>query len=260
MADRDDAKIRVIDLAKAFGGHRALAGVTFEVAPARSLVLIGGSGSGKSLVLKCILGLVAPDAGRIVVDGLDTAALAGPARRRWMRRFGVLFQRQGLFDSLPVWQNVVFRLIHEGATSRAAARKVADAKLAAVGLPADTGDLYPAELSGGMQKRVGLARAIAADPEILLLDEPMAGLDPIVSNMIADLIRALGDELHATVIAITSDMAGARKIAQTAAMLHDGAVVWRGATAELFRSGNPHVHQFVNQLTEGPIAMPVAAA
>ena len=260
MATAGVPKIRLVEIAKQFDDAPALADVSFAVAPGQSVALIGGSGSGKSLTLKCILGLVTPDAGRVVVDGTDTIALGAGQRMRWMRKFGVLFQRQGLFDSLPVWRNVAFRLIHEAGMSRAAARAAAERTLATVGLDRDVGALYPAELSGGMQKRVGLARAIAAEPKILLLDEPTAGLDPIMTNMISDLINELVRNLNATVIAITSDMVGAERISERVVMLHEGRVVWQGATTALHSTDNAYVHQFVNQLTDGPIEMPVAAA
>ncbi|MBT4907416.1 MAG: ATP-binding cassette domain-containing protein, partial [Rhodospirillaceae bacterium] len=180
-------------------------------------------------------------------------------RMEWMRRFGVLFQRQGLFDSLTVWENVSFRLLQKSGTSRHDAREIAIEKLKQVGLPADTADLSPAELSGGMQKRTGLARAIATDPEILFLDEPTAGLDPIMSNIISDLINDRVDDLGASAISIVSDLAVVRRIADTVVMLHEGRVVWSGTVAELDETDNAYVRQFVSQSIEGPIRMPALA-
>ena len=231
-----EPKIRLVDVCKTFDGHRALDNVSLDVEAGESLVLIGGSGSGKSLLLKTILGLQPPDSGRIEIDGEESVGLSENERMAWMRRFGVLFQRQGLFDSLTVWENVAFRLLQDPAIDKPTARQRAIEKLASVGLSADTADLYPAELSGGMQKRAGLARAIATDPEIIFLDEPTAGLDPIMSNM-----------------------AVVREIAERVAMLHEGRIVWRGTIDELASTDNAYVHQFVNQLIEGPIQMPSLA-
>ncbi|MGE0255135.1 MAG: ABC transporter ATP-binding protein [Alphaproteobacteria bacterium] len=252
-------KIRLDGITRSFDGHKALDGISLAVAPGRALALIGPSGSGKTLVLKTILGLVAPDAGRVLVDGEDTAALDTGERMARLARFGVLFQRQGLFDSLPVWENVAFRLVNERRMPRRQARGRAIEVLEQVGLDAGVADLFPAELSGGMAKRVGLARAIAADPEIVLLDEPTAGLDPIMTNVIDALIGDLVRSIDATVIAVSSDMASVARISHDVAMLDRGKVVWHGPTTSLRRSGNPWVHQFVNQLAEGPIATPVLA-
>ena len=254
-----EPKIRLTGVSKAFDGHRALDEISLDVADGESLVLIGGSGSGKSLVLKSILGLVPPDSGRIEIDGEDSVGLSGNERMAWMRRFGVLFQRQGLFDSLTVWENVAFRLLQDPEIDRPTARARAVEKLASVGLTADTADLYPAELSGGMQKRAGLARAIATDPEIIFLDEPTAGLDPIMSNIISELIIARESELKATIISVVSDMAVVREIGQRVAMLHEGRIIWRGTVDELETTDNAYVHQFVNQLIDGPIQMPSLA-
>lgn len=259
MTQGDAPKIRLAGVTRSFGALRALDDVSLELATRQSLVLIGGSGSGKSLLLKCILGLVEPDSGTIAVDGQDTVAMAEGARMEWMKRFGVLFQRQGLFDSLTVWENVAFRLLHEHDLSRDQARDRAIEKLEQVGLVPETADLYPSELSGGMQKRAGLARAIATDPEILFLDEPTAGLDPIMSNIISELINERVDDLGATAISIVSDLAVVRNIADSVAMLHEGRIVWSGAIEELDETDNPYVRQFVNQSVEGPIEMPKLA-
>ncbi len=252
-------KIKLAGLSKRFGDKVALDGIDLEIAAGESLVLIGGSGAGKSLLLKCILGLVRPDAGSVQVDGVETVGLAGTERMRFLDRFGVLFQQSALFDSLPVWENVAFKLIQDRRVSRARGRDIAIEKLAHVGMQPEVADLFPAELSGGMQKRVGLARAIAADPEILFLDEPTAGLDPIMSNVINELVVSNVKELGATAVSIDSDMVGARAISDRVAMLHDGRLVWAGPTEQADDSGNDYVDQFIHKRTEGPIAMPVRA-
>ncbi len=255
----DVPKIRLEGVTRTFDGVRALDGIDLSLAPRQSLVLIGGSGSGKSLLLKCILGLVEPDSGIIEVDGEDTVGMPEGRRMEWMKRFGVLFQRQGLFDSLTIWENVAFRLLHEHGVPRAAAREKAIEKLGQVGLVPDTADLYPSELSGGMQKRAGLARAIATDPEILFLDEPTSGLDPIMSNIISELIVERVDELGATAVSVVSDLAVVRNIADSVTMLHEGRVVWDGPIGDLDNTDNPYVRQFVTQSIDGPIKMPALA-
>lgn len=252
-------KIRLSGVTRTFGDVRALDSVDLELVPRQSLVLIGGSGSGKSLLLKCVLGLVTPDSGVIEVDGEDTTGMPENQRMEWMKRFGVLFQRQGLFDSQTIWENVAFRLLQEPGMSRDVARERAIEKLGQVGLLPETADLVPSEVSGGMQKRVGLARAIATDPEILFLDEPTAGLDPILSTIISELINERVDELGATVISIVSDLAVVRNIADSVVMLHEGRVVWSGPVGELDETDNPYVRQFVTQSIEGPIEMPKLA-
>ncbi|WP_010140450.1 ABC transporter ATP-binding protein [Oceanicola sp. S124] len=244
--------ISISGLQKSFGSNRVLAGVDLEVGRGRSMVVIGGSGTGKSVLLKCVLGLVTPDAGRILVDGVD--ATAGD-RDAFLARFGMLFQGAALFDSLPVWQNVSFRLLR-GALKRprAEAREIAIEKLRRVGLSPDVADRFPGELSGGMQKRVGLARAIAADPQIIFFDEPTTGLDPIMSGVINDLIREIVTEMGATALTITHDMTSVRAIADEVAMLHGGTVRWTGPVAQMDASGDAHVDQFIHGRAEGPIA------
>lgn len=259
MIGAAQAKIRLSGVTRSFGGVRALDTVDLTLNQRQSLVLIGGSGSGKSLLLKCILGLVAPEAGTIMVDGVSTIGMSDTARMAWMKHFGVLFQRQGLFDSMLIWENVAFRLNHEGDLSRAEARDRAIERLGQVGLLPETADLYPSEVSGGMQKRVGLARAIATDPDILFLDEPTAGLDPIMSTIISELINERVDELGATVISVVSDLAVVRNIADRVVMLHEGQVVWRGPISELDTTENPYVRQFIAQSVDGPIEMPKLA-
>lgn len=253
-------KIQLQGITKAFAGERVLTGVDLTVGAGQSLVLVGRSGAGKTLLLKIILGLVKPDAGQVLVDGVDVGDLSGDARTQFIGRFGMLFQWGGLFDSLPVWENVAFRLVWEMGMPRPRARDLAVTKLAAVGLEADVADLYPNELSGGMQKRVGIARAIAADPEILLLDEPTAGLDPIMSNVINDLLIGLVRGLGATAISIDSDMAGARRIADDIAMLYDGRMIWQGPAAATDACDNAYVDQFIHSRADGPIQSGIGGA
>lgn len=237
---------------KAFGDNRVLRGVTLEVGKGTSMVIIGGSGTGKSICIKTILGLVTPDQGTITVDGQDVTKTD---RDAFLARFGMLFQGGALFDSLPVWQNVAFRLLRGSlARPRSEAREVAIEKLRRVGLTPDVADRLPAELSGGMQKRVGLARAIAAEPEIIFFDEPTTGLDPIMAGVINDLIREIVSEMGATTITITHDMTSVRTIADHVAMLHDGKIRWTGPISEMDAAGDPYVDQFINGRAEGPIA------
>jgi phospholipid/cholesterol/gamma-HCH transport system ATP-binding protein len=243
--------ITLTDVHKAFGPNRVLRGVNLTVPRGESMVVIGGSGTGKSVLLKCILGLVKPDSGAITVDGED-AATAG--RDAFLARFGMLFQGGALFDSLPVWQNVAFRLLRgDQKLPKDAARRVAIEKLARVGLKAVTADMFPAELSGGMQKRVGLARAIAADPGIIFFDEPTTGLDPIMAGVINALIREIVTEMGATAITITHDMTSVRAIADRVAMLHDGLIRWTGPVGEMDLTSDPYVQQFIHGRAEGPI-------
>ncbi len=252
-----DVHVRVRGLKKQFGPKVVLDGVDLDVKRRSSLVIIGGSGTGKSVLIKCIIGLIRPDAGSVLIDGEDTARLKGRARERLMSRFGMLFQGAALFDSLPVWENVAFGLIQGRGMSRRKAREVAMEKLAQVGLPEEVGRLYPAELSGGMQKRVGLARAIAAQPEIILFDEPTTGLDPIMAAVIDGLITRTVREVGATAITITHDMQSVRRIADEVAMIHQGRIIWHGPIEQLDNSGNEYVDQFIHGRAEGPIGMAV---
>ena len=243
--------IELRDVHKAFGANTVLNGVDLTIPKGESMVIIGGSGTGKSVLLKCILGLVTPDSGQILVDG--KAADRG-SRDAFLARFGMLFQGGALFDSLPVWQNVAFRLLR-GAQKRpkAEAREIAVEKLRRVGLKPAVADLFPAELSGGMQKRVGLARAIAAEPEIIFFDEPTTGLDPIMSGVINALIREIVVEMGATAMTITHDMTSVRAIADKVAMLHGGVIQWTGPVSELDATPDPYVQQFIHGRAEGPI-------
>ena len=242
---------------KSFGPKQVLRGLSVSVKKGRSLVVIGGSGTGKSVMLKCILGIIRPDAGNITVGGENVVGLRGKDRDAFLSRFGMLFQGAALFDSLPVWENVAFGLIQGRGVARAKARDIATDKLAQVGLSADVGALYPAELSGGMQKRVALARAIAADPEIIFFDEPTTGLDPIMADVINNLIVDCVKRLGATTISITHDMASARKIADDIAMIHKGQIIWQGEANKVNMSGNAYVDQFIHGRAEGPIQMDV---
>jgi phospholipid/cholesterol/gamma-HCH transport system ATP-binding protein len=247
-------KIRIRGLCKAFGPKVVLDDLSLDVMPGTSMVVIGGSGSGKSVLLKCILGLITPDAGTIEIDGVELGALSETERRRRVR-IGMLFQNGALFDSLSVWENVAFPLLARRRVGRAEARAKAAEMLGQVGLDASVGDLSPAELSGGMQKRVALARAIAAGSEILFFDEPTTGLDPIMGAVIDGLIVDCVKRLGSTAIAITHDMASAVRIGDQAAMLFRGRLVWQGTATHLLDSGNALVDQFTHGRREGPIQM-----
>ncbi len=252
-------KIAVRDVHKSFGPKVVLDGIDIDCGVGESLVIIGGSGTGKSVLIKCILGLLHPESGSIRIDGVETVGMRRAARTALMRKFGMLFQGAALFDSLRVWENVAFGLIQGRGMERAGAKRIALEKLASVGLGPEVGELRPAELSGGMQKRVALARAIAAEPEIIFFDEPTTGLDPIMADVINDLIIKCVREVGATAVSITHDMVSARKIGDRIAMLHKGKIVWQGPATEIDDSGNPFVEQFVNGRAEGPIQMEVRA-
>ena len=248
--------IELSDVHKAFGTKVVLRGANLSIPRGESMVIIGGSGTGKSVLLKCVLGLIQPDSGEGSVDGQDVTRLRqGSAERdAFLARFGMLFQGGALFDSLPVWQNVSFRLLRGSLKKpKDEAREIAIDKLRRVGLTPDVADLFPAELSGGMQKRVGLARAIAAEPEIIFFDEPTTGLDPIMAGVINDLIREIVVEMGATAMTITHDMTSVRAIADKVAMLHGGVIQWTGPVGELDSSGDPYVAQFISGSAEGPI-------
>jgi len=252
-------KIELRGVKKRFGPKVVLDGVDLVVQPGTSLVIIGGSGSGKSVTIKSVLGIIRPDAGQIFVDGQEATRLSGRGREQMLRKFGMLFQGAALFDSLPVWENVAFGLIQGRGMPRRRARDVAIEKLAKVGLGPEVANLSPSELSGGMQKRVGLARAIAADPEIIFFDEPTTGLDPIMADVINDLIVSTVKDLGVTALSITHDMVSARKISDHIAMLYKGKIIWEGPTSTIDASGNPYVEQFIHGSAEGPIKMEVKA-
>ena len=250
-------KIALRSVTKSFGPKKVLQGIDLDVDVGESVVVIGGSGSGKSVLLKCILGLMHPDGGSIRIDNEETVDFSDRGRARVMKKFGMLFQGGALFDSLKVWENVAFGPIQSDGMDPGAAHEIAIAKLGNVGLTPEIGELYPAELSGGMQKRVALARAIAREPEIIFFDEPTTGLDPIMADVINDLIVKCVSDLGATAVSITHDMASARKIGHRVAMLYDGRLIWQGPVAEIDRSGSEHVDQFIHGSAEGPIQMQV---
>ncbi|MGY9004955.1 MAG: ABC transporter ATP-binding protein [Alphaproteobacteria bacterium] len=252
-------KIRLRGVKKSFGPKVVLDGVDLDVADGESVVVIGGSGTGKSVMLKCILGLLEPDEGSIQIDGQEVTDMSTADREQMMTKFGMLFQGGALFDSLPVWQNVAFGLMQAQRMDADVAHGIALEKLASVGLGADVAALSPAELSGGMQKRVALARAIASRPEIIFFDEPTTGLDPIMGDVINDLIVKCVQELGATTLSITHDMASARKIANRVAMLHQGKIVWQGPVADIDHSSNDYVDQFIHGRAEGPIQMQISS-
>jgi len=247
-------RIELTGVSKRFGSRQVLDGLDVAVMPGESLVIIGGSGTGKSVTLKCILGLIPIDAGSIKVDGQEVSGLKGAALDAHRTRFGMLFQGGALFDSLPIWRNISFALPGSPVDRRAAAID----NLARVGLAAEVADLKPAELSGGMQKRVALARAIAARPPIIFFDEPTAGLDPITAAVINRLIRTLVTDLKITAITITHDMASVSQIADRVAMLHGGKIIWNGPLASLDGCDNGYVRQFITGSADGPIQMPGA--
>lgn len=248
-------KIRLRNLRKSFGEKLVLDGIDLDIMPGTSMVVIGGSGSGKSVLLKCILGLIEPDGGTIEIDGTDILPLHRREQETIRSRIGMLFQNGALFDSLPVWENIVFGLLAQRRLRRADGPARAADFLAQVGLAASVGDLHPSELSGGMQKRVALARAIAARPDILFFDEPTTGLDPIMGAVIDDLVVDCVKQLGSTAVAITHDIASARRIGDAAAMIHGGRIVWSGPAADLMDSGNALVDQFTHGRREGPIQM-----
>jgi len=252
-------KIELRGVKKRFGSKVVLDGIDLTLESGSSLVVIGGSGTGKSVTIKCVLGILRPDAGQIFVDGEDVTKLRGREREAMLRKFGMLFQASALFDSLAVWENVAFGLIQGRGMARKEARDIAIQKLAKVGLGPEVAGLSPAELSGGMQKRVGLARAIAADPEIIFFDEPTTGLDPIMADIINALIVDTVKDVGATTLSITHDMVSARKIADRIAMLYKGRIIWNGPTKDIDSSGNPYVDQFIHGRAEGPIKMEVKA-
>lgn len=246
-------KIKIENLYKSFDKKHVLKGVNLEVHDKESLVILGGSGSGKSVLIKTITSLMEADSGKIIIDGKDIAHISGNERSAIMNKFGFLFQGGALFDSLKIWENVAFRLINHENIYKDDAKAIAIDKLKVVGLGADVADLYPVELSGGMQKRVSLARAICADPEIIFFDEPTTGLDPIMSDVINNLIVKSSKSVGATTVTITHDISSVRKIADKVALLFDGKIIWQGTVKEMDNTDNPYVSQFINGRAEGPI-------
>ena len=246
-------KIEVNGLKKSFGHKKVLSGVDISVSAGESLVVIGGSGSGKSVLIKSIIGLLHPDGGSIKIDGQETSVLSQRERNMMMHKFGYLFQGGALFDSLSIWENVAFGLLKAQRMNRDDAKKIALEKINSVGLGKDVANLFPAELSGGMQKRVALARAICTNPEIIFFDEPTTGLDPIMADIINNLIVKCTSELGATAITITHDMASVRKVADKVAMLYQGKIIWHGPIEEIDHTKNKYVDQFIHGRAEGPI-------
>lgn len=248
-------KIHLNNVCKRFGPKEVLTGIDLDIAQGESVVVIGGSGTGKSVLLKCVLGILTADSGTITVDGEDVTHIAANDRNDSENKFGMLFQGGALFDSISVWENVAFGLIQGHGMNRTQAKERAIETLAEVGLSNEVGELSPAELSGGMQKRVGLARAIAGSPEIVFFDEPTTGLDPIMADVINDLIVTCVKQRGITALSITHDMASARKIGDRIAMLYHGKLIWVGNADEVDTSGNDYVDQFVHGRAEGPIKM-----
>ncbi|MBP5399860.1 MAG: ABC transporter ATP-binding protein [Alphaproteobacteria bacterium] len=255
--DKNTTKISIKNLHKSFGPKVVLDGVDLEVKQGESLVVIGGSGTGKSVLIKCIQGLISPDEGSIKIDGKESVGIDKKEAEILYSKMGMLFQGGALFDSLSVWENVAFGLLENKKMPRKLAKKQAIKYLNQVGLSADVADLSPSELSGGMQKRVGLARAIATQPEIIFFDEPTTGLDPIMADVINDLIITSVKKIGASALTITHDMASARKIADRIAMLYKGKIIWQGTVKELKKTDNPYVLQFINGSSEGPIKVEV---
>lgn len=244
--------ISVRKLYKSFGDNKVLQGISLDLHEKESFGVIGGSGTGKSVLIKCILGLITPDSGEILINGENTVGISSAKRQQLLQSVGMLFQGGALFDSLPVWNNVAFGLIHGQRMDKTKARKIALEKLEAVDLDPKVADIYPAELSGGMQKRVALARAIATNPKVIFFDEPTAGLDPIVSATINDLIRRCVKDIGATALTITHDMHSLRIIADKVGLLFQGNLIWTGTVPEMDKSGDPYLHQFINGLPHGP--------
>lgn len=247
------AKLVIKNLTKNFGDKKVLTGIDLQVNKGESIVILGGSGSGKSVLIKIIATLIAPSSGSVLVDGKEISNINSKERDKLMEKFGFLFQGGALFDSLSIWENVAFRLLYHTKMNRKDAREIAIQKLKSVGLSEKTADLFPSELSGGMQKRASLARAIASNPEIIFFDEPTTGLDPIMADVINDLIVSNSKQLGATTITITHDMSSARKIADKVAMLYEGRIIWFGDVKDMYSSGNAYLDQFIHGRAEGPI-------
>ena len=250
-------KITIKGLSKAFGSKQVLRNLELDVKQGESLVIIGGSGTGKSVLIKNIVGILKPDSGSILIDNKETTNLSDKEHRNMLQKFGYLFQGGALFDSMPIWKNIAFVRLQNHGSDLKSARKLAIEKLESVGLDESVADLYPAELSGGMQKRASLARAIALDPEIIFFDEPTTGLDPIMSAIINDLIKKNSKQLGATTITITHDLTSAAHIADRIAMMYEGQIIWQGPVDKLYSSGNPYVEQFVTGSVKGPIKIKV---
>ncbi len=246
-------KIQISNLYKSFGDKKVLDGVNLSIEEGESLVVIGGSGTGKSVLIKCVLGLLTPDSGSIKIDGVEVSKISYAERRKILSKMGMLFQGGALFDSLKVWENISFSLVQNDKMNKVKAKEIAIENLGRVGLSSRVADLSPSELSGGMQKRVGLARAIATNPEVIFFDEPTTGLDPIMADVINDLIVKCTRLDGRTAFTITHDMESARKIGTRIAMLYQGKIIWDGTPSGLESVENEYVAQFVNGHAEGPI-------
>ncbi len=251
--DKPELKLDLKGVKKSFGSNHVLNDLSLEIPAGKSMVVIGGSGTGKSVMLKCVLGLIAADSGSILIDGQESVGADLKTRSQFMKKFGMLFQGGALFDSLKIWENIAFGLVHGQGMDKKQAREIALEKIKAVGLKPEVAELFPAELSGGMQKRVALARAVATSPEIIFFDEPTTGLDPIMADVINELIVEQVKGLGATALSITHDMASVRKIADYVAMIYQGRIIWSGKVGDLDHSGNDYVDQFIHGRASGPI-------
>lgn len=251
----DEIKIQIKSLYKSFGEHKVLDGIDLDIKKDSSLVILGGSGTGKSVLIKTIVGLITPDSGNIIIDGVETTNMSYKNRLKILKNFGFLFQGGALFDSLSVRDNITFFAEKLSQLNDNDKTELAAEKLKSVGLSERILNLFPSELSGGMQKRVSLARAICTNPKVIFFDEPTTGLDPIMANVINDLIVKFRDELGATTVTITHDIASARRIAQEVALINLGKIIWTGSIDEMESAENPYLHQFINGLTEGPIGV-----
>ncbi len=250
---QNNSKISVKNLKKNFGNSQILKGVDFSIKKGESLVILGGSGSGKSVLIKTVATLIDSSSGSIKIDGNEVTRLTQKDKNQLMEKFGFLFQGGALFDSMPIWKNVAFRLINSRRVKLREAKKIAIEKLELVGLNSRVAELYPSELSGGMKKRAALARAVASQPEIIFFDEPTTGLDPIMADVINDLIIKTSKELGATTVTITHDMHSARKIADKIAMLYEGKIIWFGDVKDMYSSSNEYLDQFIHGRANGPI-------
>jgi len=251
--------IKIENLTKAFGDRKVINNLNMEIKKGESLVIIGGSGTGKSVLIKNMIGIMHPTSGKVYYDNLSFYDASKEERKEIMSKIGVCFQGGALFDSMLIWENVAFVLTHHQKMPAKKAKEIAIETLALVGLNSDVADLYPSELSGGMQKRASITRAIATNPEIIFFDEPTSGLDPINTNLISDLIIKCSKELGSTTITITHDMNGAKRVANKVAMLYKGNIVWEGNKENMESADNPYLQQFINGKTTGPIEVEVRA-
>lgn len=240
-------KIQMKNIAKSFGSKRVLSGLNLDILDQESFVVIGPSGTGKSVLLKLLVGLIEPDAGSIFVDGENTTHLSYADRKQFLRKIAFVFQGCALFDSLTIWENVAFGLLYGQNISEIEAKKQALENLELVGLSKDIADQKPSELSGGMQRRVAIARAIIMRPKILLFDEPTAGLDPITADLINNLIRKCHNELNITTFTITHDLSTVHTVADRVGMLNEGSIIWTGSLKEMKKSDNEFVKKFIHQ-------------